>query len=377
MVWISISCYRIAADQRSVVKNYQHVFITGRCFRDMDRRAYLGLVAGGLTALSGCSDSNSQSSVELPDPMAVDSSNPIIYINDIPPDNFNGELALAMGSDSDGIDLQGYIHEFPPVPWWESASKYRETRDRLRDQHWHSHRLATESGFTNLPEPRAGLYDRHEMPESGSVPDTTPIGSPGTQSIIDAARDATTENPLAVAVGGPHCTLADAYLTEPSIREKVVVFCRMDQQVERWNAFLSGWSLTVVMRKLKTVLCPGQGAALIERPRVEESLPDEPLKEYMLNKVYTGTGENPLADGEKWAADAVSTLSPAHPDTRQQPRNLRFDGLKSHWALGRVLPSFSSTKTETSTLIIDQHNHPDMTDAWWSHMADQSTWGRA
>jgi inosine-uridine nucleoside N-ribohydrolase len=62
------------------------------------------------------------------------------------------------------------------------------------------------------------------MPESGSIKDTDPIGSPGTQSIINAARDASTENPLAVAVGGPLCTVADAYLTDPSIRDKIASF---------------------------------------------------------------------------------------------------------------------------------------------------------
>jgi hypothetical protein len=131
------------------------------------------------------------------------------------------------------------------------------------------------------------------------------------------------------------------------------------------------------MRKLATVMFPGQGASLIERSKAEESLPDESLKKYMLNKTYSGTGENPLADGEKWEADAVSTLSPAHPKTRQEPRNLQFDALTSHWALEKELPTFSPSETETSTRIIDQHDHPKMTSAWWSHMADPSTWGRA
>jgi hypothetical protein len=309
--------------------------------------------------------------------MTVDSSNPLVYINDIPPDNFNAELALGMGSHNDGVNLRGYIHEFPRVPWWESDRKYRETRTRLNAAHWETFAKAVDSGFTNIPDPNAGLYRRHEMPESGSISDTEPIGSPGTQSIIEAASDASTENPLVVAVGGPLCTLADAYLTDPSIRDSLVVFCRIRPDVNRWNELLSGWSLTVVIRKLETVMCPGQGAPLIERSRVKESLPDEPLRSYMLNKVYGGTGQNPLADGEKWAADAISTLSPVHPETRQEPRHLRFDGLTSHESLGTELPSLSPSETETSIKIIDQHNHSEMTTAWWSHMDDPSTWGRA
>jgi hypothetical protein len=313
----------------------------------------------------------------LPPAAAVDGSNPFLYCNDIPLDNFNGELALAMASDADGIDLRGYVHEFPVVPWWDSAEKYRRLRDRYVRHHRKTRRKAEQSGFTGLPPAELGLYRRHERPSSGTIEETDPVGSAGTEAILDAAEGASPETPLVVAVGGPLCTVADAYLTDPSIRNRVVVFCRFRRAVDEWNAFLSGWSATVVVRRLRTVLCPAAGGPLVERSRVEEALPEEPLKRYMLTKVYEGTGENPLADGQKWEGDAVSILSAAHPAARTPPEYLRFDGLKSHWAIGEVLPSFRAATEETPTQVVSEHDHGVMNETWWGHMTDPTTWGRA
>ena len=58
---------------------------------------------------------------ELPAPLRVNRTNPFFYSNDIPLDNYNGELALAMASDAEGIDLRGYLHEFPVVPLWDDT----------------------------------------------------------------------------------------------------------------------------------------------------------------------------------------------------------------------------------------------------------------
>ena len=364
----------------------------------MDRRTYLSGLAGGVMWLSGCgSDEESVTSEtdsvtegeatrsiagttesenpELPDPLRVNRTNPFFYSNDIPTDNFNGELALAMASDAEGIDLRGYLHEFPVVPWWDDTQKYQRTRERYVRHHQRCWRKAEQSGFSTLPPVEYGLYQRHEKPDSGAIGDTTPIGSAGTDAIVEAANSATREKPLVIAVGGPLCTVADAYLTDPSIRDKVIVFWRFRREGGEWNEFLSGWSATVVTRRLATVFCPAKGGPLVRESRVKMEFPDEPLKQYMLTKVYDGTGENPLAGGQKWEGDAISILSPAHPETRTGAEYLQFSGLKSHWAIGEVLPSFQTTNERTSTLIIPEHKHEKMNEAWWSHMKASSTWG--
>jgi hypothetical protein len=380
------------------------------------RRVYLALCAGGLSGLAGCNGTREETPSptrtptpepttregtgrrdttreetpsstpgtsqdagvdlsELPSPLAVDGTNPFVYVNDIPLDNFNGELALAMASDADGVDLRGYLHEFPRPPWWDSDRKYERAKSLYVTHHRKTRELATRSGFTTLPPAELGLYDRHEKPRSGAIADTEPVGSPGTDTIVEAARSASRENPLVVAVGGPLCTVADAYLTDPSIADRVVVFWRGKPPLnDGWNGELSGWSATVALRSLRTVLCPAEGSPRITRTRVNDALPDTPLKEYILTKVYDGTGENPLAGGEKWAGDAVSILAAAHPETRQTVENLRVGGTQSHWALGPVLPSLSSVSSASALKIIRQNDHDAMNEAWWSHVGDPSTW---
>jgi len=383
----------------------------------MNRRTYLALTAGGVPLISGCpgfqqSESNTSTGSirtpatdtparqntaatppgetpsqtepgptstpiqRLPSPLAVDNTNPFVYLNDIPTDNFNGELALAMASDSDGVQLEGYLHEFPNVPWWDSKEKQTKAENRYANHHRIIRKKAAESGFTDLPPAETGVSSRHTKPQSEAIDETAPIGSAATDRIVAAANAASRENPLVIAAGGPLCSVADAYLTDPSIVDKVVVFCRIRPAIDGWNEFLSGWSLTIVTRKFQTVFCPASGGPLIKKSRVRNALPEKPLREYMLSKEYDGTGKNPLADGQKWEGDAVSILSGAHPSTRTGAVNLEFAGLKEHWALGEVLPSYNETTEETNTRVIPDHHHQPMNSAWWNHMTAASTWGR-
>jgi hypothetical protein len=76
----------------------------------------------------------------------------------------------------------------------------------------------------------------------------------------------------------------------------------------------------------------------------------------------------------KWGADAIATLSPAHPETRGESRDLRLAGLKEHWKLGRVLQNLEPAAEPTNVRIIESHDHPKMNDAWWGHVADPTTW---
>lgn len=364
----------------------------------MKRRAYLALGAAGLGGLAGCgqrggpettrgpteppedgpgpetaSDAEGKDETALPSLDAVDTTREYVYVNDIPPDNFNGELALAMASQDDGIDLRGFLNEFPPVPWWDSEQRYETAKSYYRKHHRLTHDRAVESGFSDLPPAQYGLFERHRKPESGEIADTEPIGSEGTNVIVEAAKDASPQNPLVVAVGGPVCTVADAYLQEPSIADSVVVFWRtLPPWGELWNMALSGWSATVVVKNLRTVICFDDGSARITREQVQERLPDEPLKQYILNKKYDGTGENPLSSGERYEGDANTILSPCHPDTRAEVENLRFEELKSHWILGQVMPELTQTTERTNITAVRKHEN--MTERWWSHMGNESAW---
>jgi len=311
-----------------------------------------------------------------PDPFEIDRSNPWIYINDIPTDNFNGELAVAMGSDDrEGVNLQGFVMEFPRPAWWGDDQKFREARDEYKSHHQKTHQKAVASGFTDLPPPEFGPFRRHEKPPSGKVEDTQPIGSAGTRRIVAAAKEASPEDPLVVSAGGPLVTIADAFLRDPSIAHKIVVYWRGRPATEDpgWNEKLSGWSETIVARNLTLVLTLGNGGPGIRRERVEREFPDEPLKTYMLTKVYDGTEKNPFGDdGFKGDADSVASLSPFYPEQRGEVEYLEIDGFVDHWKVEEEIPKLVPTSKQTRIRLIPEHDN--LTEAWWSHMGDPTTW---
>lgn len=320
-------------------------------------------------------DADGEEPTGYPDPLAVDRSNPWIYVNDIPTDNFNGELALAMGSDDNGgVDLRGFIMEFPKPAWWDEE-KFQRVKSGYVSHHETTYQKAVDSGFTGLPPVEFGPFRRHEKPSSGNIEDTEPIGSAGTRRILEEAREATVENPLVVSCGGPLATVADAYLRDPSIAHKVVVYWREtpDEENQGWNSLLSGWSATIVAREMQLVLAPGAGGPVIERSELRNKLPDEPLRDYMLNKVYDGTGKNPLGDdGKKGEADAVSSMSPMYPQSRGEVQHVAVDGFEEHWKIKEEIPDLVTTSEETNIVLIEQHSGLDS--PWWGHMADPTTW---
>ncbi len=84
-------------------------------------------------------------------------------------------------------------------------------------------RLAQLSGIRNIPDLVPGAVARLVLPASGRIEDIQPAPSAGSDLIVAEARKATPEKPLVVVAGGPLTTVAQAYLTDPSIASRMVV----------------------------------------------------------------------------------------------------------------------------------------------------------
>lgn len=315
-------------------------------------------------------DTPEGSAGSLPDPLAVDNTTPFVYVND-QGDNYNAELALAMASRG-FVDLRGYLFSYPGEPWL-SGRQFRTRREEYETHHRTVHERARRSGFDDLPPVELGVVgERHRRPESGAVEDTSVVGSAGTERIVSAARAATRDNPLVVAVGSDLCTVADAYLTDPTIAERTVVFLNWSGSPSEpgYNLMQSGWSASVVLRRMSVVLV-GNGAPLIRLQQVR-ALPDQPLKEYMLEKEHSEYG-NPLADGKTWDGDSRATLTPAHPDTRVSTRPARLDGsltppFEAAFRVPKV--AFGTGDAEIRCLV----ETTGLTEAFWSHLGDPDVW---
>lgn len=290
------------------------------------------------TATATESPGGSQGSVSLPDPLSVDGSNPLVFIDDQLLDSYMGELALGM-ADSGTAPLTGFLVGYPREVYKDS-DRYDRQRELATSNLREMRRVADRSGLENLPPAELGVFEQHPKPPSGAIEDTEPIGSAGTDRIVAAARAATPETPAVVAAGGDLCTVADAYLTDPSIADSLVVYWH--EQVEDinnqsgYNIRNSGWSGYVALSRLAVVLDHSSGGFTITTEEVEDRIPS-PLDQYMLNKEHWNWG-NPLASsefsepGRHEAHDEKALTLAVFPSTRGETQRMTVTGLQpSDW----------------------------------------------
>jgi len=83
---------------------------------------------------------------------------------------------------------------------------------------------ARASGLRDIPDPTASIGPALVRPASGQIDDTAPNRSEGARLIVDAsARLALPYRPLVIATGGRLTDVADAYLVDRTVTERVVV----------------------------------------------------------------------------------------------------------------------------------------------------------
>jgi hypothetical protein len=145
---------------------------------------------------------------------------PVIYDNDFWVDVPDAAYIWAKASLGE-CNLRGNIVTRCTFGWrvryaHELAQQVEEAQRLLR--------LAQDSGLTNIPELTIGSTVALQPPASGKIEDTQFERSAGSELIVQEARKASPERPLLVFVGGSCTTVASAYLSDPSIANRIVVF---------------------------------------------------------------------------------------------------------------------------------------------------------
>ena len=145
----------------------------------------------------------------------LDSANPVILDNERWDNGVENEYIWAKAS-MGSLDLRGNIvtgdlnAAQSSIPGQLAAG-----REELR--------LAGLAGFTGIPDLVAGAAAPLGPAPGGRVEEIKAVPSAGSDRIVAEARKATPEKPLLVVVGGPLTTVAQAYLTDPSIAPRMVV----------------------------------------------------------------------------------------------------------------------------------------------------------
>jgi hypothetical protein len=204
-----------------------------------------------LLALAGCSGANLDAGSDRPrGPLPVDERNPIIVNNDGARDNWQGEFAVALAS-AGQIKLAGIVVD--------ASSDYPSLSDNLAA--WDELVMsARASGMRDIPDPIASDSAVLAAPPDGQIDSTTPNDSAGARFILDAsARLSQPLRPVVVATGGRLTDLADAYLLDPTVVERVTVVASAGETNGEsistgWpNGDLDPWATAIVVSKFRYV----------------------------------------------------------------------------------------------------------------------------
>ena len=146
--------------------------------------------------------------------LPVDQRNPIILLNDGAYDNWSAEYAILLANGG-GSPLVGIIVNETP-DWPDIQTNVRGYTDLVA--------AALSSGLANPPDPIPSIGAPLVMPASGNIDDTKQNRSAGALLIVNTSKSmALPHRPLVIATGGALTDVADAYLVDHTVTERVVV----------------------------------------------------------------------------------------------------------------------------------------------------------
>jgi hypothetical protein len=261
------------------------------------------IVVACVTGCGGPLDVGRDDEAPPEDALPLGPNNPVILLNDSVYDNWHGEYALLLAN-TGGPPVAGIIVSTGGM--WMDLDANVEGWQALTES-------ARSSGLDGVPEPVTSQSSNLQTPESADIDDTLPNESAGATFIVEKSRrlfEATAE-PVVIAVGGRFTDVADAYLIDPSVTERVIVVASAGSSfgdegitapLGRPNGEMDAWASTIVTQKFTYIQVGAHYDQLLDVPeaRVEE-LPDHPLGTWM------GAKQPEIAELQV-ASDQVSVL---------------------------------------------------------------------
>jgi inosine-uridine nucleoside N-ribohydrolase len=235
---------------------------------------------------------------------------------------------------------------------------------------------AIASGFPEslVPPPMKVFKGRLVKPESGRIEDTVPIHVPAASAIVSVVRgSASPENPLIVCCGGQLTTVADAYLQDPEIADRIVV-CFIGGRPDgspNYNEWADGWATEIVMTKLKVVIFPVEPVMsavcpLVPKARLASDLPTSPFTKRLIAKMHPT--HNLPGDHDADGGVVVCVLNQGYATAVQRKSvtgGTNYDG--------HIVPVLAN-HPNGNIWMITAVNQPLGTATWWETMADPVVW---
>ena len=241
----------------------------------------------------------------------------VIYDNDDHRDVYTDEYLLALNS-MGYMKVKAIITTYSD---WEYP-QFVEGRQMLMG-------LARQSGLRRLPKLFDGTNQRLVMPPDHRMEATVPLPIDGSRYLVEVAKKCSRANPLFIIAGGQLTSIANAWLLDPSIADKVVVMGVFGAEKLTYNAGLDKWAWAIVLAKFRVVAIPDDGgSAYAKSPKVPKARiaaelnQSVPLFALMYQKHHPVNGGPNECDPDGHPAILLSC-----PDYVTQWRGFRFAGL--------------------------------------------------
>jgi hypothetical protein len=217
--------------------------------------------------------------------LPVGPSNPIILCNDGATDNWQGEYAVLLAQKT-SPRLAAIVVSTGGM-WFDLAANAGGWQELVT--------AGRDSGLSNLPDPITSTSVPLVRPADDIVESTVANDSEGARLIVDASKDlATPDRPAVVVTGGRLTDVADAYLLDPTVPERVVVVSSLGTvssggagggRMGVPNGEMDPWAAWIVAERFRYVQVSAYYDQLADVPaeRVPE-LPMNPLGDWMRSK---------------------------------------------------------------------------------------------
>jgi hypothetical protein len=182
--------------------------------------------------------------------LPVDDRNPVVLCNDGPSDNWQGEYAMLLAS-TGGLRLTGIV---------VASSRFWPSLDDNMSGWTSMVTAARQAGLANIPDPVRSDGPTLVPPSDGNIDSTSPNGSQGALFIVaESKRVALPFRPLVVVTGGGLTDVADAYLMDPTLADRVVVVSWLGTitadgaEMGVPNGDLDTWADIIVAQRLRYI----------------------------------------------------------------------------------------------------------------------------
>jgi len=239
------------------------------------RGVALPVAVTALALAAGCTETLSAGSGRSHTLLPVDERNPMVLTNDSNYDNWQGEFAVLLANGG-GPSLAGIVIGTSPNAT-DIDANVTDWRQMVA--------AARASGLKNIPDPIASIGEPLVRPANGDIEATVANRSEGARFIVDAAnRLSLPYRPLVVLTGGRLTDVADAYLVDRTVVDRVVVVAQLGSLsgsgavMDPPNGEMDPWADSIVTTRLRYVQVSAFYDQLADVPAARLSeLPANPL----------------------------------------------------------------------------------------------------